>query len=87
MKDKIIYYDLNNEKKEGTLILSLEYKNNKYIVYTDNYRNSKNELKLLASRIEEKDGITYTYPIETDDEWNYIEKLIKKMEDINYVLW
>ena len=39
MKDKIYFYDEDNVQKEGILLMNIKYKNNDYIIYTDNHKN------------------------------------------------
>ncbi len=79
MNDEIIFINENNVENKGYLLSKVKYKDKEYIIYTDNYRNEKNELRLLASRIEVINNKIYTYKINTKDEWDYIENIIQAL--------
>ena len=81
MKDKIYFYDEDNVQKEGILLMNIKYKNNDYIIYTDNHKNEKNELRILASKVETKNNELHLLEITAEDEWDYIEKVITKLRE------
>jgi len=70
--DIITVTDDNGNKTEAVILGILSYKKNNYIIYTDKNKEIKNNL--MASRYEENEDELTLYPIETDEEWEYIEK-------------
>ena len=81
MEDIITIIDENNNERVGYLLAKINYKDKDYIIYTDNHKNESGNMRLLASRIEIIDGKIHIYKIETEEEWEYIEKIIKTFGD------
>ena len=79
MKDKIVFYE-DNIAKEGQILLDIKYQNNEYIVYTDNSKNENNQVRLLASKIKIENEEINILPIETEDEWKYIDNVLGQMK-------
>ena len=81
MEDLITIIDEDNNERVGYLLAKINYKNKDYIIYTDNYKNESGNIRLLASRIEMIDNKFHIYKIETEEEWEYIEKIIETFGD------
>ena len=55
-----------------------EANNKSYIIYTDNSKDEDGNLMVLASIYNEDNGVRLD-PIETEEEWDEVEKLLNKM--------
>jgi len=52
MKEKLILYDINNNKINCDVLIRFTYDGNKYIVYTDNTYNKSGEFNLYEALID-----------------------------------
>lgn len=84
MNKKIILIDDLGNQKEYEIIEAFKwFKTNKnYIVYTDNTKTEKNELKIYGAIYYPEDLTKLDFNL-TEEEWNEIEKRIKKLEEVN----
>ena len=80
-QDSIVLTDEYGNQKEGFILAQITHNNNKYIVYSDSKNPNLNE-KLLASRIDEFNDELILYPIETNEEWEFIENEFKKITSL-----
>ena len=73
MKDKLTFkLKEDGIEKEYFIIKMFKYKNNDYMIYTEN-----NDTKdVYAAKYEIKDDELKLYEIETDDEWNHIDSIL-----------
>lgn len=73
MKDKLTFkLKEDGTEKEYFIIKMFTYKNNDYMIYTEN-----NDTKdVYAAKYEIKDDELKLYKIETDDEWNHIDSIL-----------
>ncbi len=73
MKDKLTFrLKEDGTEKEYFIIKMFTYKNNDYMIYTEN-----NDTKdVYAAKYEIKDNELKLYEIETDDEWNHIDSIL-----------
>lgn len=73
MKDKLTFrLKEDGTEKEYFIIKMVTYKNNDYMIYTEN-----NDTKdVYAAKYEIKDDELKLYEIETDDEWNHIDSIL-----------
>ncbi len=73
MKDKLTFkLKEDGTEKEYFIIKMFTYKNNDYMIYTEN-----NDTKdVYAAKYEIKDDELKLYEIETDDEWNHIDSIL-----------
>lgn len=73
MKDKLTFkLKEDGTEKEYFIIKMFTYKNNDYMIYTEN--NSTKDV--YAAKYEIKDDELKLYEIETDDEWNHIDSIL-----------
>ena len=75
---KIINEDGNEQEYEILMLFRLEKTKNNYIIYTDNSKDEDGNLMVLASIYNEDNGVRLD-PIETEEEWDEVEKLLNKM--------
>ena len=74
MKNEIIRLkDENGNVKEYNVLLVFVFKNNNYIVYTDN------GIDVYAKRFNPND-LTVFENINTEEEWNEVERLLSSIE-------
>lgn len=73
MKDKLTFkLKEDGTEKEYFIIKMFTYKNNDYMIYTEN-----NDTKdVYAAKYEIKGDELKLYEIETDDEWNHIDSIL-----------
>ena len=75
---KIINEDGNEQEYEILMLFRLEKTKKNYIIYTDNSKDEDGNLMVLASIYNEDNGVRLD-PIETEEEWDEVEKLLNKM--------
>lgn len=76
--------DAKGNEKEYEIIYTFESQQTKknYIIYTDGKK--ENGLLKVYANVYDKTGTNRNLqPIETEEEWNTIEALLKKLEDLN----
>lgn len=83
MENKITVTDDEGKIVECDVIMVMNNPNNNknYIVYTDGTTNEEKQLELLASEYFPEGDLTRLEPIETDEEWEFIESMIEKVEN------
>ncbi len=75
MKDnEFLAINDNDEQVKCEIIHIFEFNNNSYIIYTDNKLDEDNDLNILVSRYEIINNELILYDVETDEEWDYIDK-------------
>ena len=75
MKDnEFLAINDNGEQVKCEIIHIFEFNNNSYIIYTDNKLDEDNDLNILVSRYEIINNELILYDVETDGEWDYIDK-------------
>ncbi len=74
--------DENGDRKEYKVILTFETEENDnlYYVYTDNELDEDGYVKTYAGIYSNKNGKEILLPVETDEEWALIEKLLNKVD-------
>lgn len=75
MKDNYFTILENNIKKEYKIIKAFKYKNNNYIIYTDN------NIDYYASRYSIINNSIVLDEIEYEEEWDYIDKVLEQLGD------
>ncbi len=88
MKDNCLTLkDKNGKKKEYRILLDIEdtTKNVNYVIYTDDKKNTDGSTKAYASTyvLSEKGNMTRLKPVENEDEFDFIEKILKSLETNN----
>lgn len=73
---KSIKYDI-------VLTFQANENNQLYIVYTDNTQDEDGFIKTYAGIYHEEYGKKSLLPVETDEEWELIDRLLKKLEEKN----
>ena len=73
----------NGKPKKYQVLITFEAANNQYIVYTDNELDEDGFTKTYAGIYHEEDNKKSLLPVETDEEWALIEKLLKNLEKNN----
>lgn len=86
MKDNYITLkDKNGKSKEYRILLNIEDTTNEvnYLVYTNDTKTSDGELKVYASTyvFSDKGNMTKFKPVEMKEEFDFIEKILKSLED------
>ena len=80
MENKIMFKTIDGREIEGTVLATLNYNNNEFILYTDDNIDNM-DLKILAAKIKyEKDNLVIQ-KIE-HNEWQYIEKVIDMLNKV-----
>lgn len=83
-KDSVIHLiGEDGVSKEYKVILTFETEenDNKYFVYTDNQKDEDGFLRTYAGIYHNEDGKESLLPVETDEEWQLIEKLLLKIDN------
>ena len=76
--------DENGKSKKYDVLITFETEdNNLYVVYTDNELDEDGFTKTYAGIYHEEKGKKSLLPVESDEEWSLIEKLLKKLEKNN----
>lgn len=79
-KNFTITDDLGIEKQYEILItFNLQTTGKDYIVYTDNTNDENGKLNIYASIFYPSDNTKTLDPIETDEEWNEVERLLQEL--------
>lgn len=86
MKDNYITLkDKNNKVKEYRILLNIQDTTNdvNYLVYTNDSKNSNGETKVYASTyvLSDKGNMTKFKPVEMKEEFDFIEKILKSLEE------
>ena len=86
MKDNyLVLKDQNGKKKNCRILLDIE-DNNKdvnYVVYTDEARNDDGSVKAYACTyvLSDKGNMTKLKQVETKEEYDFLDDLLKSLED------
>lgn len=83
-KQKISLKDKNGELKEYEVMLTITSDDglHNYIFYTDNTKDIDGDLKIYVSSYKEDGDNMDIYPVETQEEWNWIkEKFYERKEN------
>lgn len=75
----------DGSKKDHQVILTFETEENDnfYIVYTDNVKDEDGYLRTYAGIYSNVNGKEVLLPVQTDEEWALIEKLLAKIDKEN----
>jgi len=75
----------DGKPKQYQVILTFETEENDnlYIVYTDGQLDEDGFVKTYAGIYDNQDGKESLLPVETDEEWQLIEKLLMKIDNEN----
>jgi uncharacterized protein YrzB (UPF0473 family) len=69
--------DINGIVTEYEVIMTFPWHNKSYLVYTDNTYDEEGRLNILAAIYKSDKELD---PIETDEEWNEIDRRLKELE-------
>lgn len=69
--------DINGIITEYEVIMTFPWHNKSYLVYTDNTYDEEGRLNILAAIYKSDKELD---PIETDEEWNEIDRRLKELE-------
>lgn len=88
MKDNYLTLkDSKGNKKEYRILFNIEDSNNKYnyVIYTDDSKNKEGKIKTYASTyiLSDKGNMTKLKPVETAEEYDFIEKILNSLEGSN----
>ena len=88
MKDNYLTLkDKNGKKKEYSILLDIEdtTKGVNYVIYTDDKKNSDGDVRAFAATyvLSEKGNMTKLKPVENEDEFDFIEKVLDSLETNN----
>ena len=88
MKDNYLTLkDKNGKKKEYRILLDIEdtTKGVNYVIYTDDKQNSDGDVRAFAATdvLSEKGNMTKLKPVENEDEFDFIEKVLDSLETNN----
>ena len=88
MKDNYIKLkDENGNAKEYRILFNIEDTSNEvnYLIYTNDTKNKAGELKVYASTYvkNDKGNMTKSKPVESKEEFEFIEKILKSLEEDN----
>ena len=79
--------DKNGKKKEYRILLDIEdtTKGVNYVIYTDDKKNSDGDVRAFAATyvLSEKGNMTKLKPVENEDEFDFIEKVLDSLETNN----
>ncbi len=86
MKDNyLVLKDQNGKKKNCRILLDIEDTNKgvNYVVYTDETRNEDGSVKAYACTyvLSEKGNMTKLKPVQTEEEYDFLDDLLKSLED------
>ena len=81
----IVLIDEDGNKKSYDILITFEAEENNclYIVYTDNEHDEDGFIKTYAGIYNEENGKKSLLPIESEEEWELIDKLLKRLESKN----
>lgn len=82
-ENELILKDENGKEMKYEIIATVSSKeNNKhYVVFTDNSLDSDGCIITYASIYDPTGNDKKLYPIETDEEWDFIEKLLSNLDN------
>ncbi len=88
MKDNyLVLKDQNGKKKSYRILMDIEDTNNgvNYVIYTDESRNNDGSVKAYACTyvLSDKGNMTKLKPVETKEEYDFIDDILKSLEDKN----
>ena len=69
--------DINGTVTEYEVIMTFPWHNKSYLVYTDNTYDEEGRLNIIAAIYKSDKELD---PIETDEEWNEIDRRLKELE-------
>ncbi len=86
MKDNyLVLKDQNGKKKSYRILMDIEDTNNgvNYVVYTDDARNDDGSVKAYACTyvLSDKGNMTKLKQVETKEEYDFIDNILKSLED------
>ena len=76
-KFKVMTEEGKDVECEGLLLIECD-ENRNYLVFTDYSKDEENNMKLYANIINPNDEKSVLYPVESEEEWQFIEKVIEK---------
>lgn len=79
--DTFVTISENGEEIEFTVLFTFEHDDNNYVVYTDFAKDEDGDTSVYASRYTPGEDTFNLLPIETEEEWELIEFLLKTMAD------
>ena len=81
----LVLKDKNGKKKNCRILLDIEDTNKgvNYVVYTDETRNEDGSVKAYACTyvLSEKGNMTKLKPVQTEEEYDFLDDLLKSLED------
>ncbi len=85
MEEKMTFKitDENGKDVEYEVLFTFESDETKknYIVYTDNTKDQDGNIKVYASIYEPDKDETKLHPIQTEEEWSVIEKILNQLQE------
>lgn len=77
--NKLIVKDKEGNTKEFAVLISMDSEDNtkSYIVFSDLSKNENGEVEIHANIYEPNKSEFKLYPIETDEEWKMVNKVVK----------
>ncbi len=81
--NKFVVLNKDGEKVECEVLFTFESEetNKNYIVYTDNTKDSKGNIRVFASIYDPNDENGELLPIESDKEWNIVEAILNSIQE------
>lgn len=75
----IVLTDENGKEKEYEILASFESDDGKnYVIYFDE---EEEEGSIYAARLEEMDGVEQLLPLETDEEWDMVDEVLRRLDE------
>ena len=81
--NKFVVLNKDGEKVECEVLFTFESEetNKNYIVYTDNTKDSKGNIRVFASIYDPNDENGELLPIESYKEWNIVEAILNSIQE------
>ena len=81
--NKFVVLNKDGEKVECEVLFTFESEetNKNYIVYTDNTKDSKGNIRVFASIYDPNDENGELLTIESDKEWNIVEAILNSIQE------
>ena len=81
--NKFVVLNKDGDKVECEVLFKFESEetNKNYIVYTDNTKDSKGNIRVFASIYDPNDENGELLPIESDKEWNIVEAILNSIQE------
>lgn len=81
--NKFMVLNKEGKKVECEVLFTFESEetNKNYIVYTDNTKDSKGNVRVFASTYDPNSENGELLPIETEKEWNIVEAIIESIQE------